>query len=136
MVNVGDTVSVIQEGVNANVWTVGVIIGSSEMGLSLDEFNPLSEEEQEAAITKTEQTFIDSGADFTIVPLANLQPLNIPILRPATLSSQWPDRRAVNVYEVDLRIGSLFLPAIEVAGDLHSNEIILGCNVLNYLIFI
>jgi hypothetical protein len=84
----------------------------------------------------TYTAIIDSGADFTIVPLANLQPLNIPILRPATLSSQWPDRRAVNVYEVDLRIGSLFLPAIEVAGDLHSNEIILGCNVLNYLIFI
>ncbi|MDQ7863077.1 hypothetical protein RCO48_24710 [Peribacillus frigoritolerans] len=30
-------------GVNAGVWTVGVIVGSSEMGLSLDEYTSLPE---------------------------------------------------------------------------------------------
>lgn len=72
---VGDTISDMQEGVNAGVWTVGVVIGSSEMGLSLDEFNALSAEGQEAAISKTEQTFIHNGADFTIKLLSELPKL-------------------------------------------------------------
>ncbi len=76
---------------------------------------------------------VDSGADFTIVPLAILRTVNSPIVRPAVLSSQWKDRRAVNVHEIDLQIGALVMSAVEVAGDLHSTEIILGRNVLNDL---
>lgn len=52
VVKVGDTVSDIKEAVNAGVWSVGVIIGSSEMGLSLDEFNALTEADQEKVIAK------------------------------------------------------------------------------------
>ena len=59
---------------------------------------------------------VDSGADFTIVPLALLRPLDPPVVRPATLRSQWQDKRSVYVYEVDLRIGTMSLPAIDVAG--------------------
>lgn len=38
VVKVGDTTSDIMEALNAGVWAVGVIIGSSEMGLSEAEF--------------------------------------------------------------------------------------------------
>ncbi len=76
---------------------------------------------------------VDSGADFTIVPLSLLHPLNPPVVRPATLSSQWRDQRPVLVYELDLRIGDLVLPAVDVAGDPFSGEILLGRNVLNCL---
>ncbi|HEY54005.1 MAG TPA: hypothetical protein G4N94_11160 [Caldilineae bacterium] len=76
---------------------------------------------------------VDTGADFTVVPLALLRPLAAPIVRPATLSSQWQDRRFVYVYEVDLRIGNEILPAVDVAGDPFSNEILLGRNLLNRL---
>ncbi|MNI75496.1 Phosphonoacetaldehyde hydrolase [compost metagenome] len=46
VVKVGDTTSDVKEGVNAGVWTVGVIIGSSEMGYSLEAYNHLSETDQ------------------------------------------------------------------------------------------
>lgn len=72
VVKVGDTVSDIKEGLNAGVWSVGVIIGSSEMGLSLDEYHALSEAVQETIVSKTEQIFIESGADFTIKSMCEL----------------------------------------------------------------
>jgi phosphonoacetaldehyde hydrolase len=75
VVKVGDTVSDIKEGLNAGVWSVGVIIGSSEMGLSLEEFHALSEAAQESIILKTEQTFLDNGADFTIRSISELPQL-------------------------------------------------------------
>ena len=75
VVKVGDTASDIKEGVNAGVWSVGVIIGSSEMGLSLDEFNQLSESDKEAIISKTEQAFRQKGAHFTIKTMSELPQL-------------------------------------------------------------
>lgn len=75
VVKVGDTTSDIKEAVNAGVWSVGVVIGSSEMGLSLDEFNALCKEEQEKVISKTEKSFLQNGADFTIKSMSELPPL-------------------------------------------------------------
>ena len=75
VVKVGDTTSDINEGVNAGVWSVGVIIGSSEMGLSLDEFNALSESDKEGIISKTEESFLKKGADFTIKSMSELPQL-------------------------------------------------------------
>ena len=37
MIKIGDTVSDMKEGRNAGMWTVGVILGSSELGLSEEE---------------------------------------------------------------------------------------------------
>lgn len=53
-VKVGDTTTDIKEGVNAGVWSVGFIIGSSEMGLSLVEFTSLSEPDKKTIISKSE----------------------------------------------------------------------------------
>lgn len=75
VVKVGDTISDIKEGVNAGVWSVGVIVGSSEMGLSLDEYNALSESEKEMAIDKTATSFRENGADFTIETMSELPKL-------------------------------------------------------------
>ncbi len=75
VVKVGDTTSDIKEAINAGVWSVGVIIGSSEMGLSLSEYDALSEVDQEKAISRTEQTFLQSGADFTIKTMGELPEL-------------------------------------------------------------
>lgn len=69
---------------------------------------------------------IVDGADFTVAPLALLEEIAAPITRPAVLSNPWEDRRQVYVYEVDLRIGRQILPAIEVAGDPFSDELLLG----------
>lgn len=75
VVKVGDTLSDIREGVNAGVWTVGVIIGSSEMGLSLGQFHALSNEEKAEAVSKTEKSFMQNGADFTIQSIDELPQL-------------------------------------------------------------
>ena len=75
VVKVGDTTSDIKEAVNAGVWAVGVVIGSSEMGLSLDEFNALSEQIKKEVISKTEESFLKNGADFTIKSMSELPPL-------------------------------------------------------------
>lgn len=74
-VKVGDTVSDIKEGVNAGVWSVGVIVGSSEMGLSSEEYYGLAQIDKEAIIAKTAQTFKENGADFTIETMGELPQL-------------------------------------------------------------
>jgi phosphonoacetaldehyde hydrolase len=72
VVKVGDTASDIKEAVHAGVWAVGVVIGSSEMGLSSDEYHALSKEDQEKVISQTEESFIQHGADFTIKSMSEL----------------------------------------------------------------
>ena len=76
---------------------------------------------------------VDSGADYAIAPLSLLQSFNLPVVRPVTLNSLWQDKRNAYVYEVDIRIGEIVLPAIDVAGDRVSDQILLGRNVLNKL---
>lgn len=75
VIKVGDTTSDIKEGVQAGVWSVGVAVGSSEMGLTEAEYRSLTETEQEGAISKTKQTFKEHGADFTINALSELPQL-------------------------------------------------------------
>jgi len=75
VVKVGDTTSDIKEALNAGVWAVGVIIGSSEMGLSEEEFNALSSEEQQQIIEKTKCVFEESGAHYTIETMEELPAL-------------------------------------------------------------
>ncbi|KHF31422.1 Phosphonoacetaldehyde hydrolase [Paenibacillus sp. P1XP2] len=75
VVKVGDTTSDIKEGVQAGVWSVGVAVGSSEMGLSEEAYHGLADSEKEAAIEKTQTVFMRHGADFTIRTLAELPAL-------------------------------------------------------------
>lgn len=72
VVKVGDTVSDIKEGVNAGVWSVGVLEGSSELGFGQEEFESLPAEEQDAACRETEATFRAAGAHFVIRNLSEL----------------------------------------------------------------
>lgn len=71
-VKVGDTVSDIREGVNAGLWTVGVIEGSSELGLSREEWEALSDEERRAEAKRAESSFRSAGADFVIMNMSEL----------------------------------------------------------------
>lgn len=75
VVKVGDTVSDIKEGVKAGVWSVGVVEGSSEMGLSQAEYEALSDQEQKATRHKTEEIFRSAGAHFVIRNLSELPQL-------------------------------------------------------------
>lgn len=72
VLKVGDTISDIKEGKNAGVLTIGVIEGSSEMGLSKEEYEVLTKEEQEAKCNKVKTTFLESGADDVILNMSEL----------------------------------------------------------------
>lgn len=75
VVKVGDTVSDIREGVSAGVWSVGVIEGSSELGLTQEEFEQMSTEQKEKECCRVEQVFRKAGADFVIDNLSQLPAL-------------------------------------------------------------
>ena len=66
VMKVGDTVSDILEGKNAGLVTVGILEGSSVMGLTQEEYEALSPEEREAAGKKAEQTYLEAGADYVV----------------------------------------------------------------------
>lgn len=63
---VGDTLSDIREGKNAGVFSVGIIEGSSEMGLTKAEYEALSPEEKEARVQEVTKRYMDAGADAVV----------------------------------------------------------------------
>lgn len=65
-VKVGDTVADIAEGKNADCWTVGIIMGSSELGLTRDEVSALPESELESRKALVRAAYYKAGADYII----------------------------------------------------------------------
>lgn len=63
---VGDTVSDIKEGKNAGAFTIGVVGGSSEMALTQEEYEALSDEQKEKECARVEEIFREAGADAVI----------------------------------------------------------------------
>lgn len=72
VVKVGDTVADVQEGKNAGVFTIAVVEGSSEMGLSLEEYSDLSVTDKDQLIQKVMDRFYQAGADLCILNLTEL----------------------------------------------------------------
>lgn len=75
VVKVGDTISDIKEGVAAGVITVGILEGSSLMGLSEDEFYKLNEQEKTKLYDTLTKEYVDAGADYVIVSCKELPAL-------------------------------------------------------------
>ena len=65
-VKVGDTAADIAEGLNADCWTVGVIMGSSELGLNRDEVAGLSCDELKDRKAAVRAAYYKAGADYII----------------------------------------------------------------------
>lgn len=63
---VGDTVSDILEGKNAGLFTVGILEGSSAVGLSQAEYEALSEAEKAAKLAEAEEKYKKAGADAVV----------------------------------------------------------------------
>jgi 2-aminoethylphosphonate--pyruvate transaminase/phosphonoacetaldehyde hydrolase len=72
IVKIGDTTVDILEGKNANCWTVGVIMGSSELGLSRGEVAALSEEQLGRERLRVRAAYYEAGADYIINDLDEL----------------------------------------------------------------
>ena len=75
VVKVGDTVSDIKEGKNAGVISVGILEGSSEMGLTQEEYEALDELQREIRLEKAKNVFEAAGADYVIKNMKELPQL-------------------------------------------------------------
>lgn len=72
IIKVGDTAIDIEEGKRADCWTVGVILGSSELGLSRLEVAMLSPEALTIEKARVRATYYEAGADYIIDDLDEL----------------------------------------------------------------
>lgn len=72
VVKVGDTIADIKEGVNAKVWTVGLITGSNEMGLSEEEYNRRSADELAGLKHEVRERMLAAGAHFVLDNITEL----------------------------------------------------------------
>ncbi len=72
IVKVGDTISDIQEGLNAGAWSVGVIIGGSELGLREDEVSQMDTVELKRRTDLVEQSMRAAGAHEVIMTIGQL----------------------------------------------------------------
>lgn len=72
IVKVGDTKSDIKEGVNAGAWSIGVVLGSNEMGLHQEEANAMPNDELESMIREVTERFYENGAHYVIRTMSDL----------------------------------------------------------------
>ena len=75
IIKVGDTIADIREGVNASMWSVGIILGSSLMGMTGKEAEECDPVIMKTKKEKVEKIFYDNGAHFVIDDIRELIPL-------------------------------------------------------------
>jgi len=75
IVKIGDTISDIKEGINAGMWSVGVIMSSNEMGLSQEEIMNIETSELEKRRKTVRNSFLNAGADYVIDTLDEMEEL-------------------------------------------------------------
>lgn len=80
------------------------------------------------------KALVDTGADATIIPFEIIQPLGLQIDDRKILRSQWGENRRVDIYLMDVGIGGMRFPLVEIIADEQGDEVILGRNILNKLI--
>ena len=72
VVKCGDTIADIREGVNAKVKSVGIILGSNEMGLTLEEIQALPAEALKQRMDEVRRRMLDAGADAVLDSITDL----------------------------------------------------------------
>lgn len=72
VVKVGDTIADIKEGVNAKVWSIGIITGSNEMGIMEEEYNRRTPDELAALKQEVRERMMAAGAHFVLDNITEL----------------------------------------------------------------
>ncbi len=72
VIKIGDTVLDVKEGKNAGVFTIGVVEGSAEMGISKANYEVLPAEKRYELSRKVEGKFKKAGADLVVTNLREL----------------------------------------------------------------
>lgn len=71
----GDTIADIREGYNAGVWSVGVILGSNELGMTQEEVSALTPVELKYRMAVVRNRMYAAGADYVVDSIDELPPL-------------------------------------------------------------
>ena len=66
MVKAGDTISDVQEGLNAGMWTAGISKTGNELGLSEEEVEHLAPEKLNSMLKDIEKRYFEAGAHYVI----------------------------------------------------------------------
>ena len=74
VVKVDDTLTGIEEGLNAGAWGIGLAISGNEVGVQLDEWNAFSEEIKQKHRDRIYPTMYQRGAHYVIDGIADLIP--------------------------------------------------------------
>lgn len=77
---------------------------------------------------------VDSGADATIIPATILTDIGARKIDEGWARTVFGERYPVPIYTVTITIGEYVLRGIELVANERTDEIILGCDVLNELI--
>jgi phosphonoacetaldehyde hydrolase len=72
VLKVGDTLLDVQEGRNAGAWSIAVLAGSSELGLSEAEYRALAQAERQRRLRAAAERFLAAGAHGVIESLHEL----------------------------------------------------------------
>jgi len=73
-VKIGDTVSDVEEGLNAGMWSIGVARTGNEIGLTERDFLSLPAAEQQAALEAGRSRLRNAGAHYVIDSLSEIRP--------------------------------------------------------------
>jgi phosphonoacetaldehyde hydrolase len=72
IVKIGDTPADIEEGLNAGAWSIGVAATGNMMGLSLQDYEALSDPQREARLVFARAALKNAGAHYVVDSLADL----------------------------------------------------------------
>jgi len=72
IVKIGDTIADIEEGINAGMWSVGVVTSSNEMGMTQEEISLMEPKELESRKQSVRDSFFEAGADYVIDNLSEI----------------------------------------------------------------
>lgn len=73
-VKIDDTIPGVHEGLNAGMWTIGVAVSGNEVGLSLEEWQALSDDEKKAKRNRAYGRMKSSGAHYVVDSIAEVMP--------------------------------------------------------------
>lgn len=73
-VKIDDTTPGVEEGLNAGMWTIGLAVSGNEVGLTLDEWNALSEEEQNTRRERAYTRMRQCGSHYVVDTISDVMP--------------------------------------------------------------
>ena len=66
------TIADIREGVNSGAWSVGIITGSNELGVTLEEYSRMADDERTPLKREVKERMLSAGAHYVLDTIREL----------------------------------------------------------------